>query len=217
MGKMSAAGGLTKGKLELATAVAGNVLSGKTFYAGDKNLKIGTMSNRGAWSGTYSGTDIVIPSGCHNGSGKVTVSGGNQGAKISTIPPGGSYTIPMGWHNGSGKITAGTDTPNITILNQSAGWGDGTIIDIYAGWPGRTNNLRMGFYWRADSDYNVNGYIRYLNNGAEVAADAFSKGSGYIERTFQQGTTGAGFHIQVRIDYHAGNGTFYIGGMTVGY
>lgn len=47
MGLQSASGGLTKSKLELATAVPGDVVAGKTFYAGDKNLKTGTLVERG--------------------------------------------------------------------------------------------------------------------------------------------------------------------------
>ena len=47
MGLQSASGGLTKSKLALATAVPGDVVAGKTFYAGDKNLKTGTLVERG--------------------------------------------------------------------------------------------------------------------------------------------------------------------------
>lgn len=47
MGRMGASGGLTKSKLELATAVESEVSQGKTFYAGDKNLKTGTLVERG--------------------------------------------------------------------------------------------------------------------------------------------------------------------------
>lgn len=46
MGNMSSGGGLSNGKLELATASTGDVLTGKTYYAGDKELKTGTMANR---------------------------------------------------------------------------------------------------------------------------------------------------------------------------
>lgn len=76
MGKMSAAGGLTKGKLELATAAAGDVITGKKFYAGDKEIKAGTMPNQGAWSSSVNaGSSISIPKGYHNGSGIVSSPG----------------------------------------------------------------------------------------------------------------------------------------------
>lgn len=47
MGLQGAGSGLSKGKLELATAVESEVSQGKTFYAGDKNLKTGTLVERG--------------------------------------------------------------------------------------------------------------------------------------------------------------------------
>lgn len=48
MGLQSASGGLTKSKLELATAVESEVSQGKTFYAGgSKDLKTGTLVERG--------------------------------------------------------------------------------------------------------------------------------------------------------------------------
>lgn len=48
---MSPSNGLNNSKLQLATAGTGDVLSGKTFYAGDKNLKTGTF-NLGAANAT---------------------------------------------------------------------------------------------------------------------------------------------------------------------
>lgn len=40
---ISAGGGLSKSKLALATAIANDVVSGKTFYAGDKTIKTGEL------------------------------------------------------------------------------------------------------------------------------------------------------------------------------
>lgn len=69
-------------------AGAGDVLSGRTFYSTNpKSKAMGTMTNRGAWNGTC-GTN-------------------------------GSVTIPAGYHNGGGKVTnsqatmaGGTYTPS---------------------------------------------------------------------------------------------------------
>ena len=47
MGLMTAGGGLTTSKLALANAGAGDVISGKTFYAGDKVLKTGAIPEYG--------------------------------------------------------------------------------------------------------------------------------------------------------------------------
>lgn len=41
---MAPGGGLSGGKLALATAEADDVLAGKTYYAGDKELKTGTLA-----------------------------------------------------------------------------------------------------------------------------------------------------------------------------
>lgn len=72
MALMTASGGLSNGKLALANAEVGDVLSGKTFYAGDKLVKAGTMPNNGAWGATVgSGNSVTIPQGYHNGNGKV--------------------------------------------------------------------------------------------------------------------------------------------------
>lgn len=51
-------GGLTNAKLELANAGTGDVLGGKKFYAGDKELKTGTLALSG-----NAGTAQVL-SGC---------------------------------------------------------------------------------------------------------------------------------------------------------
>ena len=60
--------------------------------------------NNGAWSGTYSGSNVTIPKGYHNGSGSVGVAGGNRGNWGTTINPGGSVTIPQGYHAGGGVV-----------------------------------------------------------------------------------------------------------------
>lgn len=70
---ISAGGGLSKTKLALANAAESDVLSGKRFYAGDKIIKEGRMPNQGSWGATLSpGGVATIPSGFHDGSGKVT-------------------------------------------------------------------------------------------------------------------------------------------------
>lgn len=83
-----------KSALNVITAGAGDVLSGKVIVDKNGNRVNGTMTNRGAWSYTLSAeSSIAIPAGYHNGSGKVTG------------PYNASVVIPAGYHDGSGKVT----------------------------------------------------------------------------------------------------------------
>ena len=133
-----------------ATAEVGDVLNGKTFFAGDYHIKTGTMQNKGAWNSSVAmNGSVTIPAGYHNGSGKVN--GPNitdNGAWGATINPGSSVTIPAGYHNGSGKITAnsckvrvleatasdsGYHGPNHSASASVNIGGLGTIVGVYAG------------------------------------------------------------------------------------
>lgn len=177
-------GALSKSNLDLATAVAGDVIVGKTFYSGDKNIKTGSMNdypaqndpvsvgndgsylyariqqgayrtsagtgypeikisnddailslpggNRGAWSSTYSGSNVTIPQGYHNGSGSVGVAGGNRGNWGTTINQGGSVTIPQGYHAGGGVVRANSVTPGCE--RAGACWANGYANG--SGWQG---------------------------------------------------------------------------------
>lgn len=99
-------GGLSGSKLAAASADVSDVLAGKTFFAGSKEIGTGTMPNRGAWGTTYTGLDVTIPNGCHNGAGKVSVDGGNKGAWSASVDAGASISVPKGWHNGAGSVSS---------------------------------------------------------------------------------------------------------------
>lgn len=101
---MGPATGLTNSKLALADATEGQVLSGKKFYAGDKTLKTGAMTNRGNTNYEYNGSNLTVGSGYHAGGGVISVSGGNKGNKGYTYS-GYNQTIEKGWYNGSGTVS----------------------------------------------------------------------------------------------------------------
>ena len=86
------------------TAAAGEILNGKTAYAAGAKVT-GTMTNRGAVSGTISTKDgqYTVPAGYHNGSGKVQISASEQA-----------------------KIVEGNIKSGVTILGQA---GKASVVD----------------------------------------------------------------------------------------
>ncbi len=127
--------GLSNSKLSQANAAASDVLSGKTFYAGDKTLKTGSMVNRGieqigggfAWDNDYVYIQ-PIPAGYYYNDNPVNSAwnprvkvqkqkmfdllGGNHSGWGATINPGESVAIPAGYHNGTGRVYANPATYN---------------------------------------------------------------------------------------------------------
>lgn len=60
--------------------------------------------DNGAWNGTYSGSNVTVPKGYHNGNGSVGVAGGNRGNWNGTYS-GSDVAIPQGYHAGGGKVS----------------------------------------------------------------------------------------------------------------
>lgn len=146
-------GGLSSGKLAQATAAESDVLSGKKFYAGNKNLKTGTLALSGsagtgdvlrgatfykddpkskltgtlALSGNANAAQVLSGYTFYkdNAKSKLTGTMANRGAASATIAPGGSYTIAEGYHNGGGRVTASKDYAGRCIY-ASAHVGPGT-------------------------------------------------------------------------------------------
>ena len=91
--------GLSIANLEKATTTENDVLNGKTFYAGDKKLKTGTMVNRGAWGTTVvAGGSVTIPAGYHNGIGVVTSRDSARNIKILVNSTGRIASGPWDLH-----------------------------------------------------------------------------------------------------------------------
>jgi hypothetical protein len=126
-------------------AVESQVLSGIKFSNSDGQLRTGTMPNKGAITITPSGSAQTIPSGYHNGQGKVSavtvpvanvLSGTTIAGQAGTMPNKGAVTITpsttdqaisLGYHNGQGKVVgdANLASPNIlkgkSIFNVAGG------------------------------------------------------------------------------------------------
>lgn len=243
MGLMSAAGGLLASKLAKATAAVGDVVQGKTFYAGDKTLKTGTLRDLGNEPkatdvGLYNDGMYFYPMGSDSHEAfratravyaslsdvYNTVPGGNRGAWGSTINPGGSVTIPQGWHNGNGVVKANGNSINFHPIDRTVGWGSGVRFTGEDATPGASGKMRFVLKYWCRTEYNVNGYIKVLRNGSEIHSTTFNKTydspynddapNGYINVEFSGSGT---YQIQVSVDYHAGNGEIKMGGAFIGY
>nr|DAG02149.1 MAG TPA: tail protein [Siphoviridae sp. ctdd214] len=97
-----------------ATGVEGEMLVGKTFYAGG-NKKTGSMANRGAWKNRLGiNSKIVIPAGYHNGQGYIDQSIATKGAQIYT-PSAVNQLIGAGQYLSGAQTIAGD--PNLVPAN----------------------------------------------------------------------------------------------------
>lgn len=101
-----------------ANAAASEILSGKTAYV-NKNKITGSMTNNGAVTGTITtkAQEYTIPSGFHDGTGKVSISSTEQ-AKIiaSNILSGVTILGVTGTVSPSSSVTSGavSVTPYLT-------------------------------------------------------------------------------------------------------
>lgn len=101
-----------------ATAVAAEILTGKTAYKNGAKLT-GTMPNRGAVAGTITTAagEYTVPQGYHDGSGKVSIAATEQAKLIATnIREGVTVLGVTGTMSGSEgvKATAASVTPYTT-------------------------------------------------------------------------------------------------------
>lgn len=134
-------GGLSSGKLAQATAAESDVLSGKKFYAGNKNLKTGTL----ALSGNANAAQVLSGYTFYKDSAKSKQTGSmaNRGSISTTLNPGGSKSYSAGYYSG-GTINCNSATSVIktTTLNISGTWSQntasasapGTIVGIKSMW-----------------------------------------------------------------------------------
>ena len=101
-----------------ATAVAAEILATKTAYVNGSKVT-GTMTNRGAVTGTISTVagEYTVPSGYHDGSGKVSIDSTEQAKLIATnIRSGVTILGVAGSMSGSEDMlaTSATITPYTT-------------------------------------------------------------------------------------------------------
>ena len=153
-------GGLSKSRLEVITAGAGDVLAGKIIVDKNGNPLTGTMPNKGSWDCTVGiGASVTIPKGYHDGTGVAKNSTTNRGAWSGTVGVNGSVTIPEGYHNGSGKVTNSvatmsgqTITPSSSqqTVSCSGKYMTGNIVvkaaQLYRSWSGNVTATKTASY-----------------------------------------------------------------------
>ena len=133
-GLMTASSGLTKSKLALATAVPGDVVAPKSFYAGgSKDLKTGTLVERAATTGALSyatsKTDelhLRISQGAYrtnaaSGYPEITVSRAGALTGMNLNFSGNWEVIGFGGHMGSGWGTDNNENAQ-RCITWANGW-----------------------------------------------------------------------------------------------
>lgn len=110
------------------SAVAGDVLAGKTFSNDNDTAISGTL----ALSGNATIAQVLASSTFYNTDAKTKLTGTmvNNGAVSKTLNGGEEYTIPVGYHNGNGKVTALTPK-NVETMSQYLESIRGLNISLY--------------------------------------------------------------------------------------
>lgn len=104
-----------------ATAIAAEILSGKTAYRNGAKLE-GTMPNRGAVAGTISAKagSYTIPQGYHDGSGTVSIDSAEQAKLIpANIRDGITILGVAGSMSGSEDVKAQSKTVTPSTTQQT--------------------------------------------------------------------------------------------------
>lgn len=126
-------GGAGGADLDVITAGAGDVLSGKVIVDKDGEPLTGTL----ALTGTAADSHVLSGQTYYNTDAKTKRTGNmaNRGAVSQALNAGGSYTIPAGYHNGAGKVTANSlagqtsaDAAAGHILSGKTAWVNGSKV-----------------------------------------------------------------------------------------
>lgn len=170
-------GGLSSGKLAQATAAESDVLSGKKFYAGNKNLKTGTL----ALSGNAGTGDVLSGRTFYkdNAKSKLTGTMANRGNISATLNPGGSKSYSAGYYSGGTiKCNSATSVIKTTTLSFSTSWespftknAPGTIVGVKSMTRSDGSNVPFKFstsgnsmtiWWDQNGSLNVSFTVAYI-------------------------------------------------------
>lgn len=182
-----------QGTLELtADASDGQVLTGKTYYNTDpKKKRTGSMANQGAVSVKLNaGEGYTIPSGFHNGGGKVETNG------LASQTPGNATSAHIlsgqtAWVNGT-KINGAIPWQNAEIAGTDRAWATNM-----SNWAGTINlGIRNGHYingvnwiqqgipeyqpWNIKKGVNIGGVVGTFEGYVPGPTDLYLRGNNII-------------------------------------
>lgn len=173
-----------------ANAGAGDILSGKTAYVNGSKVT-GTIANQGAKTSTLNcGGSYTIPTGYHNGSGKVTANSlasqtGVQSGKTA-ISAGVVRSGYEGWVNGSrvtGNMANYTGSANRKTITPStaqqtwkipAGYHDGNgYVAVSTPPAGTAKTIWAAYFYASGSNAAKNAYAMSGNGISTNGTDGF--------------------------------------------
>lgn len=131
--------------LDVITATAADVRSGKVIVNKDGNPLTGTEPERGNWTGSVGmNGKIVIPDGHHGGEGYVNGPAVTQrGAWNGSVGMNAQVSIPDGYHNGAGKVSG----PSVPYQNADVSGTDRAYATGTSAWSGVIClGVRSGYY-----------------------------------------------------------------------
>lgn len=171
-----------------ANAIVGDVLTSKTFYAGNETKKTGTMINRGTVSTdiTTKAQEVTIAAGKHSGSGKVKISATEQAKIIAgnikknvsilgitgTLEGGGAVAEGLTITTPSGQSLAENDTGSASDSLQLE-WRLILDNEPYIGnlqFSLSQEDLGYGSYVSIDDTGYIDAYNNGENNGSQSEA-----------------------------------------------
>lgn len=220
-------GGLSSGKLAQATAAESDVLSGKKFYAGNKNLKTGTLTLSGsagtgdvlkgatfykddpkskltgtlALSGNANAAQVLSGYTFYkdNAKSKQTGTMTNRGAVSASVDPGSTYTIPAGYHNGNGKVS-GNRKYTTVLLGQHTSWWNSFSYNVKSNYPSLYNKLTRNNFITVPFEWKGNSSNEGVG-GSGAVSDIVSYNASTGVLTVAQPQYGVSGHFLAAVKY----------------
>ncbi len=138
-GQTAYATGVSNGQsaARIGTAVAGDVLAGKTFTNASASGVSGSMVNRGAWStNATSNGAVTIPAGYHSGSGKVNVNVHDDIREVNFDKTDTDHNSDTATFSLASYVPSGYRCLGIKALNVSTGDNTHHLVSVQVSYSG---------------------------------------------------------------------------------